>query len=63
MVFFRRPSGSLIVSSQRRPNKHNIIFFERNGLRHGEFTLPFGVHDVKVIMMWIILAFIHIFIN
>ncbi|KAI0220632.1 Elongator complex protein 1 [Lamellibrachia satsuma] len=43
-----KPSGSLIVSSQRRPNKHNIIFFERNGLRHGEFTLPFGVHDVKV---------------
>ncbi|KAK2177216.1 hypothetical protein NP493_613g03011 [Ridgeia piscesae] len=43
-----KPSGSLIVSSQRRPNKHDIIFFERNGLRHGEFTLPFGVHDVKV---------------
>ncbi|KAI8379248.1 IKI3 family-domain-containing protein [Radiomyces spectabilis] len=34
-----RPSGNLIVSSQRLPHKHDIVFFERNGLRHGEFTL------------------------
>lgn len=43
-----RPSGSLIASTQRRPNKHDVVFFERNGLRHGEFSLPFGVKDVKV---------------
>ena len=43
-----RPSGNLIASSQRRPNKHDIVFFERNGLRHGEFTLPFAVNEVKV---------------
>ncbi|XP_053405572.1 putative elongator complex protein 1 [Mercenaria mercenaria] len=43
-----RPSGSLIATSQRRPNKHDIAFFERNGLRHGEFTLPFSVSQVKV---------------
>eukprot|EP01104_Vermistella_antarctica_P000708 TRINITY_DN10832_c0_g1_i1.p1 TRINITY_DN10832_c0_g1~~TRINITY_DN10832_c0_g1_i1.p1 ORF type:complete len:1570 (+),score=437.99 TRINITY_DN10832_c0_g1_i1:251-4960(+) len=34
-----RPSGSLIASSQVLPNKHEIVFFERNGLRHGQFTL------------------------
>ncbi|KAI8344065.1 IKI3 family-domain-containing protein [Chlamydoabsidia padenii] len=34
-----RPSGNLIVSSQRLPHRHDIIFLERNGLRHGEFTL------------------------
>ncbi|KAG0325923.1 hypothetical protein BGZ99_010376 [Dissophora globulifera] len=35
-----RPSGNLIASSQRLPqNRHDIVFFERNGLRHGEFTL------------------------
>ncbi|KAL7317602.1 putative elongator complex protein 1 [Mucor circinelloides] len=34
-----RPSGNLIVSSQRLPHRHDIVFFERNGLRHGEFTL------------------------
>ncbi|KAI7853743.1 IKI3 family-domain-containing protein [Circinella umbellata] len=34
-----RPSGNLIVSSQRLPHRHDIVFIERNGLRHGEFTL------------------------
>lgn len=32
----------------RKPNRHEIIFFEKNGLRHGEFTLPFGVKEVEV---------------
>ncbi|KAF9047491.1 pol II transcription elongation factor [Panaeolus papilionaceus] len=44
-----RPSGNLIASTQRfgyegggagREGRHDIIFYERNGLRHGEFTLP-----------------------
>ncbi|KAG8994650.1 hypothetical protein FRB94_009752 [Tulasnella sp. JGI-2019a] len=43
-----RPSGSLIASSQRFgfpgggqgiKGRHDIIFYERNGLRHGEYTL------------------------
>ncbi|KAJ3362869.1 hypothetical protein GGF32_005270 [Allomyces javanicus] len=34
-----RPVGNLIASSQRLPNKHQIVFFEPNGLRHGEFAL------------------------
>lgn len=29
----------MIVSSQRLPHRHDIVFLERNGLRHGEFTL------------------------
>ncbi|XP_014675329.1 PREDICTED: elongator complex protein 1-like, partial [Priapulus caudatus] len=41
------PSGNLIASSQRKPNKHDIVFFESNGLRHGEFTLPFFVDEMK----------------
>ncbi|RCI05914.1 hypothetical protein CU098_013034 [Rhizopus stolonifer] len=41
-----RPSGNLIVSSQRLPHRHDIVFFERNGLRHGEFTLR-ETRDVK----------------
>ncbi|XP_071964263.1 elongator complex protein 1-like [Antedon mediterranea] len=44
-----KPSGSLIASSQRLPHRHDIVFFEKNGLRHGEFTLPFGKQEVKVI--------------
>lgn len=43
-----RPSGNLIASTQRfgfegggagRAGRHDIVFFERNGLRHGEFEL------------------------
>lgn len=43
-----KPSGSVIVSSQRfgflgggqgLPSRHDVVFFERNGLRHGEFGL------------------------
>ncbi|OOF97813.1 hypothetical protein ASPCADRAFT_141486 [Aspergillus carbonarius ITEM 5010] len=34
-----RPSGNLIASIQRRDDRVDVVFFERNGLRHGEFTL------------------------
>ncbi len=43
-----RPAGNLIASTQRRPNRHDVVFFERNGLRHGEFTLPFGPAEAQV---------------
>lgn len=51
-----RPSGNLIVSTQRfgfegggagREGRHDVIFFERNGLRHGEFTLDVDQLQVK----------------
>lgn len=34
-----RPAGNLIAGIQRRTDRVDIVFFERNGLRHGEFTL------------------------
>ncbi|KAG8320616.1 hypothetical protein J6590_064367 [Homalodisca vitripennis] len=40
-----RPTG-LIALSQRLPNKHVICFMEKNGLKHGDFTLP---SNLKVI--------------
>ncbi|XP_022251795.1 elongator complex protein 1-like isoform X1 [Limulus polyphemus] len=43
-----RPSGNLITSSQTKLNKHDIVFFEKNGLRHGEFTLPFPPGSFKI---------------
>jgi elongator complex protein 1 len=43
-----RPSGNRIAASQRLPNKHVIAFFEKNGLRHGEFSLPFGQNECKI---------------
>jgi elongator complex protein 1 len=34
-----RPSGNLITSVRRTSDKLEVVFFERNGLRHGEFDL------------------------
>lgn len=34
-----RPSGNLVASVQRRSDHVDVIFFERNGLRHGQFRL------------------------
>lgn len=41
-------SKSLIAGSIYRFNKHEIIFFERNGLAHGGFQLPFAMNQMKV---------------
>ncbi|XP_049641142.1 elongator complex protein 1 [Suncus etruscus] len=43
-----KPSGSLIASTQDKPNQQNVVFFEKNGLLHGQFTLPFNKDEVKV---------------
>nr|XP_030707820.1 elongator complex protein 1-like isoform X4 [Globicephala melas] len=43
-----RPSGSLIASMQDKPNQQDVVFFEKNGLLHGHFTLPFLKDEVKV---------------
>lgn len=34
-----RPSGNLIAGIQRLEERVDVVFFERNGLRHGEFSL------------------------
>jgi elongator complex protein 1 len=34
-----RPSGNLIAGIQRLEGRTDVVFFERNGLRHGQFTL------------------------
>ncbi|KAK8039223.1 iki3 [Apiospora rasikravindrae] len=34
-----RPAGNLLASIQRKTGGIDVIFFERNGLRHGEFSL------------------------
>uniref|UniRef100_A0A4X2LDI3 Elongator complex protein 1 n=1 Tax=Vombatus ursinus TaxID=29139 RepID=A0A4X2LDI3_VOMUR len=43
-----KPSGSLIASTQNKPNQHDVVFFEKNGLLHGDFILPFQKGQVKV---------------
>lgn len=34
-----RPAGNLIAGVQRLKDRVDIVFFERNGLRHGQFSL------------------------
>lgn len=34
-----RPAGNLMASTQRLEDRVDVIFFERNGLRHGQFSL------------------------
>ncbi|KAK3985573.1 putative Elongator complex protein 1 [Cladorrhinum sp. PSN332] len=34
-----RPEGNLMAGIQRLPGRTDVVFFERNGLRHGQFTL------------------------
>eukprot|EP00055_Hartaetosiga_balthica_P008303 m.30465 g.30465 ORF g.30465 m.30465 type:complete len:1546 (-) comp6230_c0_seq1:74-4711(-) len=46
-----RPSGNLIASTQRLPHRHDVVFFERNGLRHGDFSLPFAAREMHVVSL------------
>jgi elongator complex protein 1 len=34
-----RPAGNLMAGIQRLADRVDVVFFERNGLRHGQFTL------------------------
>lgn len=34
-----RPAGNLMAGAQRLSDRVDVVFFERNGLRHGQFTL------------------------
>lgn len=41
-----RPLGNLMAGIQRFSNRIDVVFFERNGLRHGEFTLRIAPEKV-----------------
>ncbi|OJD18861.1 hypothetical protein AJ78_01116 [Emergomyces pasteurianus Ep9510] len=52
-----RPSGNLIAGIQRKEERVDVVFFERNGLRHGEFTLRLTKEDMgswasKISLAW-----------
>ncbi|KAG5753512.1 hypothetical protein H9Q70_003855 [Fusarium xylarioides] len=51
-----RPAGNLMAGIQRKSNQIDVVFFERNGLRHGEFTLrspsgPVEAHE-RIRLEW-----------
>ena len=41
-----RPSGNLIAGVQRLDDHVDVVFFERNGLRHGQFSLRLSQTDM-----------------
>jgi elongator complex protein 1 len=43
-----RPAGNLIASIQRLESRVDVVFFERNGLRHGEFSLRLTPEQLQV---------------
>ncbi|KAF7989904.1 hypothetical protein HCN44_008578 [Aphidius gifuensis] len=43
-----KPSGNLIATSQRLPNKHVIALFEKNGLKHRELILPVDKDEIII---------------
>ncbi|CAG8760429.1 13494_t:CDS:2, partial [Dentiscutata heterogama] len=47
-----RPAGNLIASNQKSSDKHEICFFEKNGLRHGEFSLREIKNHKIVEILW-----------
>ncbi|KZF25746.1 IkappaB kinase complex, IKAP component [Xylona heveae TC161] len=42
-----RPAGNLMATIQRFEDHAKVVFFERNGLRHGEFPLRVDSEDLK----------------
>lgn len=42
-----RPAGNLLTGIQRLGEEAKVVFFERNGLRHGEFQLRLSSEDAK----------------
>lgn len=42
-----RSAGNLIASVQRHESRIDVVFFERNGLRHGQFELRLSEEEMK----------------
>ena len=41
-----RPAGNLLAGVQRLEDRIDIVFFEKNGLRHGQFSLRISSEDM-----------------
>jgi elongator complex protein 1 len=42
-----RPVGNLIAGIQRLQDRVDVVFFERNGLRHGQFSLRLSAEEMQ----------------
>ncbi|XP_030565741.1 putative elongator complex protein 1 [Drosophila novamexicana] len=46
-----RPSGNWIAQPQILSSKSTVALFEKNGLRHREFVLPFDLHEEAIVRL------------
>ncbi|KAJ9642548.1 putative elongator complex protein 1 [Coniosporium tulheliwenetii] len=42
-----RPAGNLMAGIQRLQDRVDVVFFERNGLRHGQFSLRLSAEELE----------------
>ena len=42
-----KPSGQIIAGVQRQDERVDVVFFERNGLRHGDFSLRLDKEEMR----------------
>jgi len=47
-----KPSGSVLAAAARGPSKYELAVFEKNGLRHGGFTLEYEEEMVICDILW-----------
>ncbi|XP_053611863.1 elongator complex protein 1 [Plodia interpunctella] len=47
-----RPSGNVIATTQRLQDKYMVAFFEKNGLKHGGFTIPVNANTHVEDLAW-----------
>ena len=43
-----RPAGNLIAGIQKLQDRVDVVFFERNGLRHGQFSLRLSAEELQM---------------
>ena len=46
-----RPAGNLLAGIQRLKDRIDVVFFERNGLRHGQFSLRMASEELDNLTM------------
>lgn len=47
-----RPSGNVIATTQKLPDKYVVAFFEKNGLKHGGFDIPVNTTTTVENISW-----------
>ncbi|XP_038221974.1 putative elongator complex protein 1 [Zerene cesonia] len=47
-----RPSGNFVATTQKLPDRYLVSFFEKNGLKHGDFEIPVSENIQVENILW-----------